>query len=90
MPNLRFVNAGEMINFDGHIDLKEMGEFITFGCRSGKCGICAVRVVSGGDNLSPVTSNEKRLFTLLGEDDPAIRLACQSRAHGDAVLFEIN
>jgi hypothetical protein len=34
--------------------------------------------------------NEERLFALLEEDDPAIRLACQSRVHGDTVLFEIN
>ncbi|MFJ8627128.1 2Fe-2S iron-sulfur cluster-binding protein [Kitasatospora sp. NPDC093550] len=90
MPNLKFVNAEESVDFEGHVDLKEMGDYITFGCRSGKCGICAVRVVSGGDNLSPRTPNEERLFELLEMDDPAVRLACQSRAHGDAVLFEIN
>jgi ferredoxin len=87
---VRFINAEETVSFDGHVDLKELTDFITFGCRSGKCGICAVRVVSGGENVSPKTVNEERLFALLEEDDPAIRLACQSRVHGDTVLFEIN
>jgi ferredoxin len=90
VPNLRFVNAEETVSFDGDVELKEMGDFITFGCRSGKCGICSVRVVSGAENMSPRTSNEERLFALLEETDPAVRLACQSRVHGDAVLFEIN
>ena len=90
MPSLRFVNAEEVVQFEGHVDLVEMDDFIAFGCRSGKCGMCAVRVMSGGGSLSPITQNEERLFALLGVDDPAIRLACQSRAHGDMVLLEIN
>ncbi|CAO5248746.1 2Fe-2S iron-sulfur cluster-binding protein [Frankia sp. AgKG'84/4] len=90
MPSLRFVNADEKVDFDDYVDLKDMREFVTFGCRGGRCGICAVRVLSGGENLSPRTPREERLFELLGEDDPAMRLACQSRAYGDTVLVEIN
>ena len=90
MPSVRFVNAEEVVEFEGHVDLIEMDDFIAFGCRSGKCGMCAVRVVRGDDNLSPRTQNEERLFVLLGVGDPAVRLACQSRAYGDVVLFEIN
>jgi ferredoxin len=46
--------------------------------------------VSGAENLSPRTPREERLFELLEITDPDVRLACQSRAHGDCVLFEIN
>lgn len=90
MPSLKFVNADETVEFDGSVELTEMDDIITFGCRSGRCGICAVRIVSGEENLSPRTAREERLFELLGEDSPAMRLACQSRAYGDAVLDEIN
>ncbi|CAO5154586.1 Ferredoxin [Frankia sp. AiPs1] len=90
MPSLKFVNADEKVEFDGYVDLTEMDDIITFGCRSGRCGICAVRIVSGGENLSPRTAREERLFELLGEDSPAMRLACQSRAYGDAVLAEVH
>ncbi|CUU59667.1 ferredoxin [Frankia sp. CcI49] len=90
MPSLKFVNADETVEFDGCVELIEMDDIITFGCRSGRCGICVVRIVSGGENLSPRTAREERLFGLLGEESPAMRLACQSRAYGDAVLDEIN
>jgi ferredoxin len=66
-----------------------MGDFITFGCRSGRCGVCAIRVLSGGDTLSPRTAKEEQLLAMLGVEDPAVRLACQSRAHGDIELVEI-
>jgi ferredoxin len=90
VPVLKFINAEETVSFDAAVDLRDMTDYITFGCRSGKCGICAVRVVSGAENLSPRTPREERLFELLEITDPDVRLACQSRAHGDCVLFEIN
>ncbi|MCM3884207.1 2Fe-2S iron-sulfur cluster-binding protein [Frankia sp. R82] len=90
MPTLRFLSADEKVDFDDYVDLTEMDDIITFGCRSGRCGICAVRIVSGAENLSPRTSREESLFDLLGEDSPTMRLACQSRAYGDAVLDEVN
>ncbi|TJZ66835.1 2Fe-2S iron-sulfur cluster-binding protein [Chitiniphilus eburneus] len=90
MPTLRFVNTGTQVEFTGSVALIEMEDHIMFGCKSGNCGTCAVRIVSGGENLSEKTDREHRLFELTGETDPAMRLACQCKAYGDAVLFEIN
>ncbi|MCC3767319.1 2Fe-2S iron-sulfur cluster-binding protein [Streptomyces sp. UNOC14_S4] len=90
MSNLRFVNAEESLEFDESVPLKDMVDYVTFGCRSGKCGMCMVRVEEGAHNMSPRTEKEERLFALLEISDPAMRLACQSRAHGDVVLYEVN
>jgi ferredoxin len=90
MPTLTFVNAGVTVEFSGAVDLIEMEETVMFGCKSGNCGTCAIKVVSGAENLSGRTLRENRLFELTGETDESIRLACQCRAFGDAVLCEIN
>jgi ferredoxin len=55
---------------------------ILFGCRSASCGTCLVRVTSGGDMLSPITSSEAILLAVLANDDPEVRLACQCIVNG--------
>lgn len=51
---------------------------IMFGCREGSCATCMIEVLSGRENLSPATDEEK---TTLLDDELAkgIRLACQTR-----------
>lgn len=58
------------------------GADITFGCRTGSCGTCRVRVAAGLANCS-APGPEERDF-LKGLDAPADqRLACQVTVHGD-------
>ncbi|ENY72862.1 2Fe-2S iron-sulfur cluster-binding protein [Aeromonas diversa] len=90
MPYLKFLKAGVTVHFDTSIRLLELDEHVTFGCRAGNCGACTIRVVEGHQHLSATTPREKRLFTLTGETDPSVRLACQCKAYGDVVLHEIN
>jgi ferredoxin len=58
------------------------GADITFGCRSGSCGTCRVRVVRGLEHCSPMTAEERDF--LAGLDVAADqRLACQVTVQGD-------
>ncbi|MEM3091100.1 MAG: 2Fe-2S iron-sulfur cluster-binding protein [Candidatus Pacearchaeota archaeon] len=49
---------------------KELGVF--FGCESGVCGTCMIKIKKGYKNLSNKNDKEKRFST-----DPKYRLACQ-------------
>ena len=61
------------------------GADITFGCRTGSCGTCRVRVVEGQEYCSE-PGPEERDF-LKGLDAPADqRLACQVTVHGDVAI----
>ena len=61
------------------------GADITFGCRSGSCGTCRVRVLDGGEHCSPVAPEERDF--LAGIAAPADhRLACQVRVNGPVTL----
>ena len=52
------------------------GADITFGCRSGSCGTCRVRILAGQEHCSPVLSEERDF--LKGIEAPGDhRLACQ-------------
>ena len=58
------------------------GADITFGCRSGSCGTCRVRMVRGLEHCSPMTAEERDF--LAGLEVPANeRLACQVAVQGD-------
>lgn len=58
------------------------GADITFGCRSGSCGTCRVRVLSGLDHCSAPSPEERDFLQGLGAA-PDHRLACQVRVEGD-------
>ncbi len=51
---------------------KEFG--VPFSCEEGTCGICAVDIVSGEENLSDLTDQEKDL-----DMSKKHRLACQCK-----------
>ncbi|MFT7516298.1 MAG: ferredoxin [Myxococcota bacterium] len=60
---------------------------ITFGCQSGKCGICVVKVIEG--ELAPPSKVEEAILEGFGcEADE--RLACQAHIAGDVVLESIH
>ncbi|WP_240775729.1 2Fe-2S iron-sulfur cluster-binding protein [Nissabacter sp. SGAir0207] len=70
------------------ITLTDCRENMKFGCRTGNCGICRIRIISGKENITRPTSKEKRLFKALNIVDPDIRLACQCQITGDVTLIE--
>ena len=61
---------------------------LTFGCREGMCGICAIAVLDGYDRLSPLEQKESDLLEFLGRDPSRNRLACQCRLLGDVTLCQ--
>jgi ferredoxin len=61
------------------------GADITFGCRTGSCGTCRVRIAEGLERCNE-PGPEERDF-LKGLDAPADqRLACQVVVHGDIAV----
>jgi ferredoxin len=90
MPTLTFERSAIQFEFESAINLLELEDYIMFGCKSGNCGTCVIKIIEGADNLSERTEREDRLFELTGETDPSMRLACQCRAFGDVVIREVN
>ncbi len=61
------------------------GADITFGCRTGSCGTCRVRITEGLARCSEPGSEERDF--LRGLDAPSDqRLACQVHIHGDVAI----
>jgi ferredoxin len=58
---------------------------LTFGCRRGTCGTCRVEILSGWENLSQPTAEERAFLEKL-PDASRNRLACQVRVLGDVAL----
>jgi adenylate cyclase len=54
-----------------------------------QCGRCAVRILSGGRNLSPVRDAEAARLKSLGVG-PDTRLACQTYSRGDVEIEVVN
>jgi ferredoxin len=61
------------------------GADITFGCRSGSCGTCRVRILAGLEHCPAMTSEERDFLQGLGAPGDH-RLACQLRVEGDLEL----
>lgn len=58
------------------------GADLTFGCRSGSCGTCRVRVLRGLEHCSPMGPEERDFLRGL-DAPPDQRLACQVTVLGD-------
>jgi len=58
------------------------GADITFGCRSGSCGTCRVRILKGLERCAPPEPEERDFLRAL-EAPGDQRLACQLCVHGD-------
>jgi ferredoxin len=61
------------------------GADITFGCRSGSCGTCRVRVAMGLEHCSSMTAEERDFLSQLGVPSDQ-RLACQVSVQGDIAV----
>jgi ferredoxin len=58
------------------------GADLTFGCRTGSCGTCRVRVAEGLRHCSTPGAEEREFLLALGAPADE-RLACQVRVQGD-------
>lgn len=79
---------------DGECTILEAGERagvdMEFGCRDCTCGTCCVEVISGMENLSPLTEQEIDVLDAWNKDPDKIRLACCTKVmKGDVVVREI-
>ena len=79
MPSVMFVKSETEFTFRDVVSLLECRENMRFGCKTGNCGLCRVKVLSGMENITGKTLKEKRLFKLLGIEDQTVRLACQCK-----------
>jgi len=59
---------------------------LLLGCRACSCGTCLVEVIQGMKNLSLPTESEIVLLSILAEDNPQARLACQCAVFGSVAL----
>ena len=57
---------------------------VLFGCMSGVCGKCATKVLSGLNNLSAPTDEEKAM-----DLEPARRLMCQAKINKGTVKLDL-
>lgn len=89
MPIVRFVTEQLEVDVDpgmSFIDLCDAAEAdVTFGCRSGTCGTCRVKVIEGSENLSPMGRDE-RDFLEGFHAKPNERLGCQLTIQGDCSI----
>ncbi len=63
----------------------ELDVGILYGCRSGRCGSCIIRVVENMENLSHPEKRERVILRNLMAT-PEERLACQARVLGDVTV----
>ena len=81
MPIVRFVNDEVEAEVESGSTLStaafEAGASLSFGCRAGTCGTCAVTVVSGASELDPLGFVEDDTLHVLGLAGSGRRLGCQ-------------
>ena len=84
MAQVRFLPEDLLVEAPAGTSLQQIadatGADITFGCRSGSCGTCRVRVVQG-DCSTPLPEERDFLSALGAPEDH--RLACQVCVNGD-------
>jgi ferredoxin len=86
--NIEFTN-GDKITVEENINLSESMDVtnspILFGCRTGICATCIVKVIEGFDNLSPASDDEKEVLDIFDKGENT-RLACKLQLTGDIKL----
>ena len=75
------INLNEGVNLSEH--LTAINSPILFGCRSGICGTCLIKIINGYENLSAPSPEEIEALEIYGEGQNNIRLACQINIDAD-------
>jgi ferredoxin len=64
---------------------------ILFGCRTGICGTCLVRLDHPqGCGPTPADAAEREVLEMIASDEPQARLACQIRVKGPMSLCALD
>jgi len=66
------------------------GVILNSACLKCSCGTCAVEVVSGGENLEPLTEKEKAVLEKRGKNPQQYRLACCVKILKGEVVIKSN
>ncbi len=76
------------ITLKGGEELVDVADLpVKFGCRRGKCGVCAVEVFSGFEMMARQAESEREVLEKKkGLDASKHRLACQCAVNGDISL----
>jgi len=61
------------------------GADVTFGCRTGTCGTCRIRIDAGAAHLSALGAEERDFLSSI-EARPEERLACQVCVNGNVTV----
>ena len=89
MATVRFVSEGLEVDIESGVSLIELADEvdcdITFGCKSGTCGTCRIRVVKGAENLTPMQADEREFLLGFGAHADE-RLGCQVTINGDCSI----
>lgn len=83
MAKVIFKNTGEEIELPDGSSITECCEEagVPFACTEGICGTCVIEVLSGMENLSPVTQEEVDFLGVQNKE----RLACQCKIKSGSV-----
>lgn len=66
------------------------GAMLNSGCLNCSCGTCAVEIIKGYENLSPLTDKESAILIEKGKDPAKYRLACCVKILGGEVVINTN
>ncbi len=81
--------TGETIDVPQDKNLSEVVDItsspILFGCRTGICATCIVKVHTGSENLSLMDEDEKEVIEI-NTNESDCRLACCLKLKGDVTL----
>jgi len=61
-----------------------------FGCTRGICGVCAMEVTSGMDNLTKKSDLESETLKRKGIEEENYRLGCQCAVNGSVEVSFVN
>lgn len=81
MPKITLQSTGQSVEGQKGQPLKQIiqdnGWAVPFACENGICGTCLIKIVSGGESLSPISEQEQMTLEAMGLNDGQHRLACQ-------------
>lgn len=89
MPKFKVINQDLTVSIPSGTELIDAAKKhpdlgLKFGCTRGDCGVCAIEVVSGNENLSQQSAQEKETLRKKGLGE-GWRLACQCAINGDVI-----